>query len=132
MLGDYDFDRRDYHQAIEDYSQAITLNPDYAEAYNNRAYTYMTIQEYAVALPDLNEAIRLRPNYVNALMNRGDIYSYYYDIDYEHALQDYDRVLTTDPHASNLCGHRLLALHHGWNPVIYGEVLVRGVDIGCR
>jgi tetratricopeptide (TPR) repeat protein len=131
MLGDYDFDRNDYHQAIEDYGHAIDLKPDFAEAYNNRAYTYMTIQEYALALPDLNEAIRLRPNYVNALMNRGDIYNYYYQIDYERALQDYNRVLAIDPNAPNLCGHRMLATSHGWNPGVLGRILLGGVDAGC-
>jgi tetratricopeptide (TPR) repeat protein len=52
-----------------------------AEAYNNRAYTYMTIRDYADALPDLDQATALRPTYVNALMNRGDIYNFYYQID---------------------------------------------------
>jgi tetratricopeptide (TPR) repeat protein len=130
-LGDDDFDRGDYHWAVEDYGRAIDLKPDYAEAFNNRAYTYMTLREYALALPDLDEAIRLRPNYVNALMNLGDIYNYYYRIDYDRALQDYDRVLAIDPKTPNLCGHRLLAMRHGWNPGIHLEVLIRGADIGC-
>ena len=50
----------------------------------------MVKKEYAPALADLDRAIQIRPNYVNALMNRGDIYSYYYSIDYGRAVADYD------------------------------------------
>lgn len=110
------------------------LNPDFAEAYNNRAYTYMTMENYALALPDLDQALRLRPDYVNALMNRGDIHNYYYDIDFELAVADYDRVLAIDPDAprhTSVCGHRMLALNHGWNLSILGEILMRGKDSGC-
>lgn len=110
------------------------LNPDFAEAYNNRAYTYMTMENYALALPDLDQAIRLRPDYVNALMNRGDIYNYYYNIDFDLAVADYDRVLAVDPEApqhTSVCGHRLLAQHHGWDLSILGEILMRGKDSGC-
>jgi tetratricopeptide (TPR) repeat protein len=107
-----------YSAAIADYTRAIALDPTFAEAYNNRAYTYMTLGNYAAALSDLDQAIALRPTYVNALMNRGDIYNYYYHIDRARALADYDRVLAVDPNAArdtSVCGHRMLALHGGWN-----------------
>src|SRR2546430_3450082 len=110
--GDADFDRGDFGQAIANYSRAIELRPEFAEAYNNRAYAYMTIQDYADAIPDLNAAIRIRPDYVNALMNRGDIYNFYHEIDYARAITDYDHVLAVDPEAAShtsLCGHRAIA-----------------------
>lgn len=124
----------DCERALAAYSRAIELKPDLAEAYNNRAYTYMAKRDYAMALPDLDKAIQLRPNYVNALMNRGDIYNYYYQIDYDRAVADYDRVLAIDSDAarhSSVCGHRLLAMNHGWNPGVFVEVLTRGVHAGC-
>jgi tetratricopeptide (TPR) repeat protein len=124
--GDYDFDQGDYSRAITDYSRAIALNPALAEAYNNRAYAYMTLGQYALALPDLDQAIRLRPDYVNALMNRGDIHNYYYDVDYASAVRDYDRVLAIDPSAAyrtSVCGHRMLAAHHGWNLAVVADLL---------
>ena len=104
-----------------------------AEAYNNRAYTYMTIRDYADALPDLDQAIALRPTYVNALMNRGDIYNFYYQIDRARALADYDRVLALGPeatHGASICGHRFLAGHNGWN---LGALLdlPRGIASNC-
>ena len=136
-LGDYDFDRGDYNRAIADYGRAIERKPDFAEAYNNRAYTYMTIQNYALALPDLDRAIDLRPNYVHALMNRGDIYNYYYQIDRARAISDYDRVLAADPnaaHSTSVCGHRAIALNNGMTVSLYVRMVLKVVsrgDDGC-
>jgi len=121
-LGDYDFDQGDDNRAIADYSRAIDLNPDYAAAFNNRAYTYMTMQDYAMALPDLDRAIDLRPNYVNALLNRGDIYNFYYQVDRARAIADYDRALAADPSAANttsVCGHRAIAANNGMTVGLY-------------
>ncbi len=118
VQGDYDYDRGDCTRAIADYSQAIALDPAFAEAYNNRAYAYMAQQEYARALPDLDRAILLRPDYPHALMNRGDIYNYYYQIDRPRAIADYDRLIALGPDATrdtSVCGHRFLAKHNGWN-----------------
>jgi tetratricopeptide (TPR) repeat protein len=132
--GDGAFDRKDYAGAIGDYSQAIALNPDDAEAYNNRAYTYMTTQNYAAALADLNEAIQLRPNYPNALMNRGDIYNYYYQVDYDKAITDYERVLAIDPQAAtttSLCGHLLVARNKGMSPSLFLRAVVLHQGVNC-
>jgi tetratricopeptide (TPR) repeat protein len=129
--GDYEFDQGNCSAAIAAYSRAIELNPDDAEAYNNRAYTYMVEQNYAAALPDLDRAIELRPDYVNALMNRGDIYNYYYAIDRARALADYDRVLQISGDHRFVCGHRLMALHNGWNWGMIQDLITRGPESGC-
>jgi len=129
--GDSDYDLGDYACAIADYSRAIELKPDFAEAYNNRAYTYMKMENYAPALLDLDEAIRLRPDYVNALMNRGDIHNYYYQIDFDRAIADYDRVIQLQAEHTSVCGHRLLALHHGWDLGVFGALLTGGSAAGC-
>jgi tetratricopeptide (TPR) repeat protein len=132
--GNYVYEQGDCDKAIANYTRAIEINPNFAEAYNNRAYIYMVKKDYAAALPDLDYALQIRPNYVNALMNRGDIYNYYYEINYEHAVADYDRVLSIDPNAAehtSVCGHRLLALNHGWNLNVLGALLTNGVTAGC-
>ena len=132
--GDYDYEAGNCDKAIANYNRAIELDPNLAEAYNNRAYVYMVKKEYAAALPDLNRAIELRPNYVNALMNRGDLYNYYYAIDYARAVADYDRVLSIDPTApshTSVCGHRMLALNHGWSLAVLRDLATNGVTAGC-
>ena len=131
--GDYEFEAGNCDAAIADYTQSIALDPQMATAYNNRAYTYMAKQDYASALPDLDRAIALRPDYVNALMNRGDIYNYYYKIDFDKAIADYDRVLALAPQHTSVCGHRLLALHHGWDLGVLATVVTAGPELaGCQ
>jgi tetratricopeptide (TPR) repeat protein len=132
--GDDAFDRGDCAYAIAAYSQAIALDPQYAEAYNNRAYAYMMEEDYARALPDLDRAIQLRPTYIHALMNRGDIYNYDYAIDRQKAVADYDRIIAQGPAAyrdTSVCGHRYLALHDGWHLSTLA-VFVQGPDAGCH
>ena len=132
--GDDAFDQGDCERAIAAYSRAIELKPVFADAYNNRAYAYMAQRDYARALADLDKAIQIRPEYVNALMNRGDIHNYYYQIDYDRAVADYDRVLALDAQAAghtSVCGHRMLAIHHGWGPGVLVDMLTGGVRAGC-
>jgi tetratricopeptide (TPR) repeat protein len=120
--GDVAFDRGNCKEAIAVYTQALALNPNYAEAYNNRAYTYMRMQNYAPALQDLDQALRIRPDYLHALMNRGDIYNYYFEQDRKKAIDDYDHILRLggQAHETSVCGHRAVAIyslpgHEGWN-----------------
>jgi tetratricopeptide (TPR) repeat protein len=134
--GDEYFDRRDYAGALSDYSRALEMNPNFAEAYNNRAYAYMMLTNYASALPDLDAAIRLRPNYVNALMKRGDIHNFYYQVDRKLAIADYDRIIALGPAAysrTSVCGHRLVAQHNGMSAGLWFSVVLSGrmATAGC-
>jgi Flp pilus assembly protein TadD len=42
---------------LADYNQAIQINPNDAEAYNNRGVIYYNLKDYAKALADYNQAI---------------------------------------------------------------------------
>src|SRR5580704_17009792 len=46
-------------QAIDDYTAAIQLSPDYAAAIYHRAKLYLDLGDRKKALPDLNTAVRL-------------------------------------------------------------------------
>jgi tetratricopeptide (TPR) repeat protein len=116
MQGDYDYEKGDCSQAIGDYTKALKLNPSYPQAYNNRAYTYMRLRDYKDASSDLNKAIEINPNYIQALMNRGDLHNYYYQIDRQSAIADYEKVVSLNGPSSDtsVCGHLFLAKHNGW------------------
>ena len=63
-----------YGQAIADYSEALRLQPDWAEAYNNRGYALFWNGQGDKALADYNRALALRPLYPYACNNRGVAY----------------------------------------------------------
>jgi len=58
-------------QAVIAYDQAITLNPEYAKAYNNRGIARKAQGDLAGAIADYNQAIALNPEYAKAYNNRG-------------------------------------------------------------
>ncbi|MGB5218038.1 MAG: tetratricopeptide repeat protein [Smithella sp.] len=61
-------------QAVEDYSNAISLKPYNAEDYFNRGLAYVNLRQYQPALEDFNQAIQLKQDYADAFNNRGYLY----------------------------------------------------------
>jgi len=93
--GDELFDNGDIPGAIDEYSRALELKPDFAEAYNNRGYAEWKWNENEAALADFSKAIELRPDYGNAFTNRAFVY---FDLnDFEHCITDATRAIELDP-----------------------------------
>jgi Flp pilus assembly protein TadD len=61
-------------KAISDYTEAIRLRPDDADAYFLRGHAYYLKKEYDKAISDETEAIRLKPDYSAAYYTRGSAY----------------------------------------------------------
>ena len=59
---------------IQDYDEAIRLDPQDAIVYNNRGYAYGKLGQYERAIQDYDEAIRLNPQDAIAYYNRGLAY----------------------------------------------------------
>ena len=64
----------DLEGALEDFEQAIKLNPNHTNAYNNRGIAKFKKGDLEGALEDYNTAIKLNPNYADAYYNRGIAY----------------------------------------------------------
>jgi tetratricopeptide (TPR) repeat protein len=62
------FDRNDYDLALEEFFEAIKLDPNYANAYARRARTYAAKGNNDAAIADANQAIRIDPDYVTAYL----------------------------------------------------------------
>jgi tetratricopeptide (TPR) repeat protein len=61
----------DYQGAVAAYTQAIQLNPNYANAYTNRAIArYNHQKDYKGVIEDLNQLLRINPNNSLAYFNR--------------------------------------------------------------
>jgi tetratricopeptide (TPR) repeat protein len=56
IQGEEKYDKGDYQGAIAAYTQAIVLNPNYAEAYNGRGNARYRLGENKAAVADFNEA----------------------------------------------------------------------------
>ena len=85
----------DYNEKIRCYSEAIRLNPKYAQAYYNRGYAKSKLKQYAEAITDYDVAIRLDPKDANAHYNRG--YAKDELKQYKGAITDYDEAIRLDP-----------------------------------
>jgi len=57
--------------AIEDFGEAIRLNPTYAEAFNSRGDANRVGNDPYRAIDDYDKAIELKPDYAIAFNNRG-------------------------------------------------------------
>ena len=82
-------------RAIEDFDQAIRLNPNYAAAFNNRGSAYSAKGDLDGAIADYNEAIRLDPKIAAAFNNRGFAYSWKGDLD--RAIADHSEAIRLNP-----------------------------------
>ena len=75
--------------ALDFYTRALELDPDYAFALGGRGDAFRLLGEHAEALADLTRAIELYPGFSAALVSRAR--AYYALGRYPEALADYDR-----------------------------------------
>ncbi len=61
----------EFDRALAEYSRALQINPEYAEAYCSRANTYYYLGEYQKAINDYNRAIALKPYRADFYFSRG-------------------------------------------------------------
>src|SRR5579863_8913897 len=93
--GNANYDKGLSDRAIEDFDQAIKLNPNDAEAFYGRGSAYYQKGNDERALQEYDQAIKLRSDYTNAYNNRGYIYFKRGDLD--RAIQDFDSAIKLDP-----------------------------------
>ena len=67
-------DKGQHDRAIQDFDQAIRLDPGSASLFNNRGRAYSAKGQYDRAIPDFDQAIRLDPTKADAFHDRGRAY----------------------------------------------------------
>jgi lipoprotein NlpI len=92
--GYYFTSKRQYDEAISDYTKALEINPRYIEAYNNRGLACASKGQYDNAISDYNEALKINPRYIEAYNNRGN--AYLSKGQYDNAISDYNKILKID------------------------------------
>lgn len=81
----------DYDSALEDFDEAVRLDPKHVEGYDYRASVWRNKGNLERAIADLDMAIRLDPTYAAAYYRRGEIYQEKGDLD--KARSDYNATL---------------------------------------
>ena len=100
MLGQLD-------DAIRAYSHAIDLNPNHADAYNNRGVAYASKGDFDNAIKDHNTAIKLDPCQAGFYNNRG--VAYVDQEDFDNGIQNYNMAIQLDPHYTEAYYNRGIA-----------------------
>jgi len=95
ILGNRKYERGDFQGAIADYTQAIRIDPNYADAYYNRGKAKSELKDYQGAIADYTQAIRINPNDAAAYNNRGIAKDELKD--YQGAIADYTQAIRIDP-----------------------------------
>ena len=95
LRGNRAADEGRHSEAIDEFTNAINLDPKYAYAYNNRGASYHDLKEYDKAIADYTEIIALDPKHAMAYNNRGN--SYYALKEYDKAIADYTEAIALDP-----------------------------------
>ena len=90
-----DMSSGDYDRTIATATEAIRLNPNYANPFISRGIAYSRKADTDRAITDYNEAIRLDPTNAIAFYNRGVAYDR--KNDYDRAIADYNETIQLDP-----------------------------------
>jgi len=97
-----------YAAAIEDYDEALRIDPNFKAAYNNRGSAKYKLGAYAAAIEDYDEALRIDPKDQEAYNNRGTAKAALGA--YAAAIEDYDEALRIDPKDQEAYNNRGLTL----------------------
>lgn len=87
--------KNENEKALKLLDAAVELAPDYADAWNRRAYAYYRMDNTAAALGDLRRALALEPNNFRALDAMAKIFDAIGDK--KNALKAYDQLLKIYP-----------------------------------
>jgi tetratricopeptide (TPR) repeat protein len=98
-IGDREFRKGNYEQAIKAYTDHLRLNPNDLTTLYNRGRAYQELEKDEKALEDFQNVIKQDPTNVNALLSvANDYFSRLRD--YENAIFYADKVLKQNPNAS--------------------------------
>ncbi|MFP3042602.1 tetratricopeptide repeat protein [Treponema primitia] len=87
--------KKEYDNAIENFTQALRLDPNFFPAYVQRGQSYSRSGDYEKALADFNTALRLTPDSFEAYYFRG--MAYYRKNDYDRAIADFTQSIRLNP-----------------------------------
>ena len=95
-----DLDKMDIDKALEHLNEAIRLDPNFVDAYLNRAQAHLYLDKSQQAFDDFDRAIQIKPNSAEAYFRRGKAYQSLEKE--EQAFEDFDKVIQLDPNRADV------------------------------
>ncbi|MFT7020674.1 MAG: tetratricopeptide (TPR) repeat protein, partial [Cyclobacteriaceae bacterium] len=110
LQGNFSFSEREYRTALTHYTNAITVDNDFALAYNNRAVTLVALDRSFEAIQDYNQALLINPSYVDARYNRATAYEE--TKQYAKSLEDVNQLVEEYPDSIQYLFFKGIVLTH--------------------
>lgn len=88
-----------FEAAILDCNEAIRIDPNFAEPYNNRGWAKYNLGRYDDAILDFSKSIELKYSFIKPHVNRGNAYLKLQN--YKEAEQDFDNAIKLNPDYKN-------------------------------
>ena len=102
--GNIEFDRNNYKKSLRNYNEAIKLNAEDPNLFNDRGTTYYKLREYESSIEDYNNAIKIDPDNPKYYYSRGTTYD---EIEsYEEAIVDYTKAIELHPEDDSFYNNR--------------------------
>ena len=121
-------DEEQLQEAVEVYDQDIRLNPQDANAYNNRGNAFNDLEQYRRAIEDYDKAIRLDPELALYYNNRG--ISFLNMGSYQRAIQDFNEAIRVTPQLANAYAFRGLSYAALGEDVAANQDIDRALTLG--
>jgi tetratricopeptide (TPR) repeat protein len=100
-------------EGIEYFNQALSLSPEYQDAFAKRAFAFILMRDYQRAIEDYTKLIDLNPALISAYLSRGSAFNKLER--WQEALQDFNKVIELDPSNSEAFNNR------GWSKKGMGD-----------
>src|SRR5262249_10509670 len=100
--------KRNYSMAIDHYDQAIEIDPNNADAWNNKGIALHNLRKYKEAIHCCDMAIKINPNYADAWNNKGVSLGKLGK--YKEAIDCTDRAVKIDPNYADAWNNKGVSL----------------------
>ena len=97
-------ENKDYDHAVDDFNEAVRLNPKDTIGYDGRGLAYVSKNDYDRGIADFNKAMQIDPKFKWAYSNRGRVYRI--KGDYDRAIADYGQALQIDSNFTEAYNNR--------------------------
>jgi tetratricopeptide (TPR) repeat protein len=115
-----------YDQAILNFSRAVDLQGDFADAYRMRGRAYVAQSDRDMAIRDFSRVAELQPRDASVLVERGLVHMD--QKDYATAVADADRAVAIDPKSARAYNLRATARRAAGDPRRAIEDFTRAVE----